>query len=57
MTDSLYHCPSLSEVPDDLVFPQNLPSIICGHVLDPKPDEIVLDMCAAPGKQMFQFEM
>lgn len=30
---------------------QNLPSIICGHVLNPKPGEIVLDMCAAPGNK------
>lgn len=30
---------------------QNLPSIICGHVLNPQPNEIVLDMCAAPGNK------
>lgn len=30
---------------------QNLPSIVCGHVLDPKPGETVLDMCAAPGNK------
>ena len=49
MDSSIYHCPSLSDVPADLVFPQNLPSIVCGHVLDPQPGEKVLDMCAAPG--------
>lgn len=30
---------------------QNLPSIICGKVLNPKPGETVLDMCAAPGNK------
>ena len=28
---------------------QNLPSIICARVLDPKEGELILDMCAAPG--------
>ena len=28
---------------------QNLPSVICGHVVDPNPGEKILDMCAAPG--------
>lgn len=30
---------------------QNLPSIVCAHVLDPQPGEMVLDMCAAPGNK------
>ena len=30
-------------------YPQNLPSVVAVHVLDPKPGETVLDMCAAPG--------
>lgn len=30
---------------------QNLPSIICGHVLSPQPNEVILDMCAAPGNK------
>ena len=28
---------------------QNLPSLLCGHVLDPNPGDKILDMCAAPG--------
>ena len=28
---------------------QNLPSLVCGHVLDPNPGDKILDMCAAPG--------
>lgn len=30
---------------------QNLPSVICAHVLHPMPGEKVLDMCAAPGNK------
>ncbi|KAK7600733.1 hypothetical protein V9T40_009871 [Parthenolecanium corni] len=30
---------------------QNFPSMVCVRVLDPKPGEIVLDMCAAPGNK------
>ncbi|KAF9801221.1 hypothetical protein SFRURICE_014239 [Spodoptera frugiperda] len=30
---------------------QNLPSIVCGWVMDPKPNECILDMCAAPGNK------
>lgn len=30
---------------------QNLPSIVCSRVLDPQPNEIILDMCAAPGNK------
>lgn len=50
MTEPLYLAPSLSNVLTDLIFPQNLPSIVCVHVLDPHVGETVLDMCAAPGK-------
>lgn len=30
---------------------QNLPSVVCGHVLGARPGERVLDMCAAPGNK------
>ena len=49
MTEPLYDAPSLSGVCLDLVFPQNLPSIVCSAVLAPQPGEMILDMCAAPG--------
>ena len=45
----LYSCPSLSGVLPHLLFLQNLPSVVVGHVLGPRPGEIILDMCAAPG--------
>ncbi|XP_064614064.1 tRNA (cytosine(72)-C(5))-methyltransferase NSUN6-like [Liolophura sinensis] len=49
MTKPLYQAPCLADTLLDRVFAQNLPSIVCGHVLDPKPGELILDMCAAPG--------
>ncbi|KAI9207085.1 putative methyltransferase NSUN6-like protein [Polychytrium aggregatum] len=49
MTEPLYRSPSFSSMIHEGVFLQNLPSILVGHVLDPKPGELILDMCAAPG--------
>jgi len=49
MTEPLYVAPSLAELPRDVTFPQNFPSIVSVHVLDPQPGNVVLDMCAAPG--------
>ena len=49
MSDPLYIAPCLNGVLPDLMFPQNLPSVVCSKVLDPQPGERVLDMCAAPG--------
>lgn len=45
---SLCRAIDLSSLPPCLVA-QNLPSIVVGHVLNPQPGELVLDMCAAPG--------
>ncbi|KAL2085099.1 hypothetical protein ACEWY4_018419 [Coilia grayii] len=49
MTERLYATPCFDRVLPHLVFLQNLPSVLVGHVLDPRPGECVLDMCAAPG--------
>ena len=51
MTEPIYTAPSLQSIPNigEILFPQNLPSVICGHVIDVKPGNLVLDMCAAPG--------
>ena len=49
MTEPLYVAPSLADLARSVAFPQNLPSIVCVHVLDPQPGNAVLDMCAAPG--------
>jgi 16S rRNA C967 or C1407 C5-methylase (RsmB/RsmF family) len=37
--------------PPGTVLLQNLPSIICGWVLNAKAGEHILDMCAAPGNK------
>ena len=50
MVEPLYTAPSLFGVLPSLIFPQNLPSIVCSHILDPQPGETILDMCAAPGE-------
>ncbi|XP_057679995.1 tRNA (cytosine(72)-C(5))-methyltransferase NSUN6 isoform X2 [Corythoichthys intestinalis] len=49
MTEPLYWSPSFDGVLPHLAFLQNLPSVVAGHVLGPRPGERVLDMCAAPG--------
>lgn len=49
MTEPLYQSPSFDGVLPNLVFLQNLPSVVVGHVLGPRPGERILDMCAAPG--------
>ncbi|XP_076014197.1 tRNA (cytosine(72)-C(5))-methyltransferase NSUN6 isoform X2 [Genypterus blacodes] len=49
MVEPLYQSPSFDGVLPSLVFLQNLPSVVVGHVLAPQPGERILDMCAAPG--------
>ena len=49
MTCPLYVTPSMNDQFTSSVFVQNFPSIVVSHVLDPKPEEKVLDLCAAPG--------
>ncbi len=44
-----YYIPSLDRLNESCFYLQNLPSIICAKVVDPKENEIILDMCAAPG--------
>ncbi|XP_028288878.1 putative methyltransferase NSUN6 isoform X2 [Parambassis ranga] len=49
MVAPLYQSPSFDGVLPSLAFLQNLPSVVVGHVLGPRPGERILDMCAAPG--------
>jgi 16S rRNA C967 or C1407 C5-methylase (RsmB/RsmF family) len=46
-----YFIPSFDRLLDSnkCFYLQNLPSIICGKVLEPKPGEQILDMCSCPG--------
>jgi 16S rRNA C967 or C1407 C5-methylase (RsmB/RsmF family) len=49
MTETEYRTPSLSSALPGLAILQNLPSVLVGHLLSPRPGDCVLDMCAAPG--------
>ncbi|XP_022196613.2 tRNA (cytosine(72)-C(5))-methyltransferase NSUN6 [Nilaparvata lugens] len=50
MTDIPSRVASFS-LPAEYGILQNYPSILCSHVLNPQPGEVVLDMCAAPGNK------
>jgi len=41
--------PSLNSILVGKMMLQNLPSVCVAHALDPKPGEVILDMCCAPG--------
>ena len=41
--------PSFSSLDTSIFFPQNLPSVVVGHILNPQSDDLLLDMCASPG--------
>ena len=49
MEQRLFRTPALNGVLPDSMILQNLPSAIVSHVLDPRPGQRVLDLCAAPG--------
>jgi len=53
MTQPLYRTPSistsLSSQLSSLIFLQNKPSILVGHLLNPQPGDNIIDMCASPG--------
>ena len=57
MSFPLYKCPSLRDVLPNLLFLQNLPSVVVGHVLNPQPGDIVLDMCASPGAYIWTLDL
>ncbi|KAL5291419.1 NSUN6 family protein [Megaselia abdita] len=51
MVSTVSGVPSIGDLSSTEALLQNLPSIVCVHVLDPKPKEIILDMCSAPGNK------
>lgn len=51
MTSTISGVPSIGDLSSTEALLQNLPSIVCVRVLDPKPDETILDMCSAPGNK------
>jgi len=41
--------PALNGIMTDKMMLQNLPSSLVAHILDPKPKDIIVDLCCAPG--------
>ena len=46
------HIRELSEFSEGLLYPQSLAAMTTVHVLDPKPDETIVDMNCAPGGKL-----
>uniref|UniRef100_A0A6P7FLK9 Methyltransferase NSUN6 n=1 Tax=Diabrotica virgifera virgifera TaxID=50390 RepID=A0A6P7FLK9_DIAVI len=53
VTETISGCVPISEslLPVGDILLQNIPSIVCVHNLNPKPGDVVLDMCASPGNK------
>lgn len=49
-----YNLGSLHEYLQGYYYIQNIASMLPAHILNPKPDELVIDMCAAPGGKSTQ---
>lgn len=52
VTDSVYYIPTLRESREfelGYIYPQSLPAMITSRILDPRPGEEIIDICAAPG--------
>jgi len=48
----VYRAPKIKELPEyreGLIYPQSLAAMYVTHVLSPRPGELVVDTCAAPG--------
>lgn len=50
MRETLSGVPSFT-IPSEFGLLQNYPSILCSHVLNPQKEDLILDMCAAPGNK------
>ncbi len=49
---SVFRAPPIRELEEfakGLIYPQSLPAMYVSRILDPKPGEVIVDMCAAPG--------
>jgi 16S rRNA C967 or C1407 C5-methylase (RsmB/RsmF family) len=49
ITEKVYQIPCLDNFLPKILFPQNFPSLLVGHILNPNKTDRVLDMCSAPG--------
>ena len=45
----VFSAPPLNGVMPDRIYVQNLPSMMVGHLLEPREGERILDMCSSPG--------
>jgi 16S rRNA (cytosine967-C5)-methyltransferase len=55
VTQAKYKVPSFRETrefQDGLIYPQSLPAILTSRILDPKPNETILDMACSPGGKL-----
>lgn len=55
VTDSRFRVPSFRELPEfgaGLIYPQSLPAILTSRILDPKPNDLILDMTCSPGGKL-----
>ena len=49
MTEPIYKTPSINNLLQHTIYLQNFPSMLVAQSLSPQPNDILLDMCAAPG--------
>jgi len=55
VTEAKYKVPSFRETrefQEGLIYPQSLPAILTSRILEPKPNEVVLDMTCSPGGKL-----
>ncbi|KAM7359046.1 tRNA (cytosine(72)-C(5))-methyltransferase NSUN6 [Cochliomyia hominivorax] len=51
MFNTISGVPSIGDLSNSKVLLQNLPSIVCGRVLEAQQHDVILDMCSAPGNK------
>ncbi len=55
VTNPIYRTPSLRETEEfarGLIYPQSLPAMVTSRVLDPQPEETIVDMTCSPGGKL-----
>lgn len=55
VTEAKYKVPSFRETrefQEGLIYPQSLPAILTSRIVDPKPNEVILDMTCSPGGKL-----
>ena len=55
VTESRFRVPSFRETQEfqeGLIYPQSLPAMVTSRVLDPRPNDVILDMTCSPGGKL-----